>query len=176
MSGAEKQPRAKRTTPKARDPNGRVLLKIQPDGSFRAADAFSSKRLSTRGYKRGQEVVAYVSRVRDGRQWRRAHVLGQFLVDNVGAFDGKDAHQAIKKVQLDGKIACTEERFDLPGGLGQFVRIVPESLAFGEMDDIVFTPIYAQMRKYIGDTYFGDMDATAVDEMLNVMERDGGVE
>lgn len=161
--------RRKASTEKRRNPEQRVLMMVMPDGSFRASDNASRKALKSRGFHKHQEVIAYLYRVRDGVQWRRAHALGQMLVDNVDAFHGLDAHHALKKVQLDGSIACESEKIDL-GNLGMFTRTVAKSLAFGEMDDSEFSAVFKQMCERVAQRYFPDMDATAVEAMLDLME------
>jgi hypothetical protein len=149
---------------------------VMPDGSFRAADNSSRKILKSRDFHRHQEVIAYLYRVRDPRQWRRAHVLGLLLCEHVEAFHGLDAHQALKKIQEDGEIACESRRFPVPkaigdllGGVTHINLPVPRSLAFGEMDDGEFSAVYKQMADYVARTYFPDLEADAVERMLDVM-------
>lgn len=168
--------RRKASTEKRRNPEQRVLFTILPDGSFRAADSSSRKILKGRDFHRGQEVIAYLYRVRDSGQWRRAHVLGTLLAEHVEEFHGLDAHQALKKIQELGEIACEPRRFPLPkalqdllGGVTHINLPVPRSLAFGEMDDGEFSAVYKQMADYVTRTYFADMDASAVEAMLDVM-------
>lgn len=161
--------RRKPSTEKRRSPEQRVLLRVMPDGSFRAADGASRKLLKARGFHKHQDVIAYLYRVRDGVQWRRAHALGTMLCENVEAFHGLNAHQALKKVQLEGGIGCEVEKLDL-GHLGEFTRTVPRSLAFGEMDDSEFSTVFKQMCEHISQRYFPDTDAAAVEAMLDVME------
>lgn len=162
--------RRKPSTEKRRNPEQRVMLTVMPDGSFRAADQASRNALRARGFHKGQPVIAYLYRVRDGAQWRRAHALGRLLTENVDAFIGMEAHAALKKIQLDGSIACEVEKIDLKD-LGVFTRTVPKSLAFGEMDDAEFSSVFKQMCEHVTKTYFPDMDADAVAEMLDVMEQ-----
>jgi hypothetical protein len=172
-AGAARARRRKTSTEKRRSPEQRVLLTVMPDGSFRAADSASRKILKERNFFKGQEVIGYLYRVRDGLQWRRAHALGTLLADHVEAFHGLNAHQALKKTQLDGNIACDVERIDLPAPISMTVeRKVVRSLAFGEMDDAEFSAIFKQLCTYIAKTYFPDMDATAVEDMLNLMPQD----
>lgn len=163
--------RRKASTEKRRNPDQRVLLRVHPDGSFRAADGDSKKRLRARGFHKYQDVIAYLYRVRDGKQWRKAHVLGQMLADNVEEFHGVDPHAVLKKLQERFDIAMEVERLEVPTEHGKvtFERKTAKSLAFGEMDDSEFSPIFRAMCNKVAETWFPDMDAQAVEDMLAVM-------
>lgn len=163
--------RRKPSTEKRRSPEQRVLLTVMPDGSFRASDMASRRILKARGFHKHQEVIAYLYRVRDSLQWRRAHALGGMLADNVDEFHGLDAHKVLKKLQEKFDIAMEVERLEVPTEHGKvtFERKTAKSLAFGEMDESEFTPIWRQMCNKVAETWFPDLDAQAVEDMLHVM-------
>lgn len=153
---------AQRKPPKARrNPNSAVLMVVTPDGTFRPSCESARQICREKKLHAGIEVMAYLYQVRSSEQWKKAHGLGCALVEHVEGFEGLTAHQALKKIQADGNIACDSEQFDL-GSLGKVTRSVPRSLAFDEIDQSEFEMIYAQMIEYVRKTYWPSLDETGM--------------
>lgn len=159
MTAAEPAPaKRERKPPKARrNPNAAVMLVVTPEGTFKPADEASRQICRDRKLYAGIEVIAYLYQVRSLEQWKKAHGLGLAMVEHVEAFQNLNAHSALKKLQVDGNIACEEEVFDL-GPLGKVTRRLPRSLAFDELDETEFQEIYARMLKYVRETYWPQLD------------------
>lgn len=169
--GTSSQPgprRRVRKPAKRHSPDQAIRLEVRKDGSFVPADLASRRLCKDRGMTVGSEFISYLYEPRDKAQWRVAHQVGTFLTQHVEAFHGLSSHDALKKVQKDGRIALLEEQIDL-GTLGVVTRSVPESLAFGFIDNTRWTEIWRQMCTYIRKTYFGEIDADAVEAMDKLM-------
>lgn len=175
QGSAQPGPRKRRTRKpsKNRNPDQAVRLVVRGDGSFVPADLASRRLCKNRGMRTGSEFIAYLYEPRDVKQWRVAHQFGTLLTQNVDDFHGLSSHEALKKIQRDGKIACVDEHFevDLPNGMGRvtLTRSAPESLAFGFVDESRWTEIYRQMCTYVAGKYFGEIEADAVLEMEKLM-------
>lgn len=171
-SAIPRRPKRTRKPSKRRDPEQAVRLVVRGDGSFVPADRASLKLCRDRGMRTGSEFIGYLYEPRDGKQWRQAHQLGTFLVENLEEFHGLSSHEALKKIQRDGHIAMLDEKIDL-GSLGIVTRSVPESLAFGFMDETRWTEVYRQMCTYIvKQGWLGEIDADVVEHMERLMLRE----
>ena len=146
----------------------RVMLKVVK-GGFQPTDAFSADKLREKGFIRiGQIVSADIRGVRNSKFWRLAHGLGKLLVENLDSFEGMDAHKALKRIQRESLVACSEMSFHVEG-CGMVTQYIPESLSFDQMDDGEFREIYGQMCKHVAKTYFKDLSPEQVNEMAEVM-------
>lgn len=67
--------------------------------------------------------------------WRKAHVLGGWLADNVDRFSGLDMHAALKRLQEMSGIGVEVEEFDMPALGIKGTRTVAASLNFSDMDE-----------------------------------------
>ena len=169
----QRRPRAKRK------PDHRYLLQVTPEGSFRAADLSSSKKLRAAGFQKHQPVIAYLYRVRDPVQWRKAHVLGDMLAQNHERFAGMKAHDVLKALQLEANVACRDAVHEVtlldeegqPNGTATRTVREAESLEFGNLDDGEWQMVWKGLCRQAG-TYFGDIDADAVEHMLQLMPTD----
>lgn len=177
MTNPDPKPKKAGTKAKKRP---RIYLQVRPvidkeTGEERLAlvaeDGIQRAAMRERGFKRGQRVACDVHPERCYSQWKQTHKLGQLLILHVDGFEHMDAHKALKKIQQDGDIECEHEVFDL-GALGKVTRAVPRSLSFDEMGQDVYNRVFKAMCHYIGQTYFSDMDADAVVQMVDLMPDD----
>lgn len=136
-----------------------------------AEDGVQRSAMKERGFKKGQRVAADIHPERCYQQWKKAHVLGMFMVQNIVDFEGLDAHGAIKKLQFDSDIECEHEAFDL-GSLGQFSRKVAKSLSFDGMGQDVFNRVYSQLCDALSSKYFPGMGEAEIEEMIKLMPTD----
>lgn len=156
---------------KAHSAHQAIMLRVTADGRFEPADDLSRRICKDRGMKVGSEFMGYLYEPRDAQQWRTAHTVAGFLASHVDAFFGMGFHAVLKKIQVDARIAMDVEKIDL-GTLGVVTREVPRTLAFGAIDNTQWTAIWREMCGYIRRTYFGEIDADAVDEMDRLMLRE----
>lgn len=124
--------------------------------------------LKERGYREGNKVRAELKQPRDLAKHRRVHRLGQLVAQSLDKFQGMDAHSAIKKLQGDAGVCCTEEFFDL-GTLGRVSRLIPESLAFDEMPEERFLEFWRGICQHLIANYWHDLDEEQIDDMVQMM-------
>lgn len=116
------------------DPETGEVLKCIVPSTYWDRRAMNERRFSVGTLLRGELV-----RSRNVKFFRKAHVLGAWLADNVEGFEGLAQHDAVKKLQELSGIGCSEEQFsmDLGPQLGTVTgtRKVAESLNFEDMDE-----------------------------------------
>jgi len=148
-----------------------------------------------RGFKIGQRVALDVHPEREYSQWKQSHRLGTLLVEHVEGFEGLDAHKAIKKVQLAAGIECDTVHIDARPVVTAILRAAesvlgvaaakmlaavlpeiatipvnePRSLSFDEMGADVYTRVFGALCRYVGETYFPQLDADAINDLIQVM-------
>lgn len=145
----------------------RVFLRIGK-GQLTPADELSAQKLRGRGYKVGDTVSAELRKPRNVRFHRLAHQFGAMLVDNIEAFSGLDAHGVLKRLQVEGNIACDEIALNFPG-LGPCTYRIPRSLAFDQMDEREFQNVYAAMCVRVRDAYWPELELAAIEEIAPLM-------
>src|SRR4030067_506831 len=141
----------------------KLMLRIEK-GAFLPADGYTASRLRERGYHTGELVGAIVAKLRNPRFNRLVHRIGQLCAANLGAFSGMDAHQVIKRVQLESGIACDETAIRVPG-LGMVMHRTPRSLSFESMDDGEFHDAARGLCRWIAAEYWPTLSAEQVQEM-----------
>jgi hypothetical protein len=111
----------------------RIYLRVVK-GSLVPADNYAESQLRYRGYKVGDLLAAELKKPRNPKFNRLVHRIGQLVVANIGAFSGLDAHRAIKRLQIEGKVAC-EEIGIMVANYGMVIQLIPRSLSFDSMDE-----------------------------------------
>lgn len=169
-----KPARRRKPKPAARlNPHQSIRLIVRADGVFVPADEASRRLCRDRGMYSGIELIAYLYEPRDGKQWRQAHQVGTFLAEHVEKFHGMNAHDVIKAIQREGRIACDVRK--LQAGNIEFDLVEPQSLAFGFIDESRWTEIYRDICGYIARAgWLGeidDQDTVAAMERLMLRER-----
>lgn len=148
-----------------------VLLAVQRDGSFRAADYASSVALRSRGFTVGDEVSAELKKPRNAHAWRRAHALGTALIENTDDFESyEDSHAVLKRLQLETGVGCDTILFKVPG-VGLIEQRIPLTLAFETMDDGEFNAIYARFARHVIDTYWQGFTPDQVEQTASLVGR-----
>lgn len=161
--------RGVRKTKSKLNPEIAIMVVVTPDGTFRPSDQYSAKKCRDRGFKTGMELLAFFKFPREPGQWRCAHQIGTFLIQNVEEYSHiTDAHKALKKLQQDADIECDSHSVDVPG-IGPLQVRVPRSLSFDEMDGGTFTAVFKTMALKIQQKYFQDLDAQVVEDMIKLM-------
>lgn len=137
-------------------------------GALVPADDAALDALRSRGFQRGDILQADLTKLRNPKFNRLVHAIGQLVVANIQAFEGLDGHGALKRLQLEGGIACDEQMVDYPA-IGQCLVRVPRSLSFERMDEGEFNEVARAMCRYIAGKYWQDMTAEQIEEMATAM-------
>lgn len=128
---------------RSRDIRVTVMRMIHPDtgellGCLVPDHAVDRRSMKERKFHVGKQLRASLRQDRNPGFWRKAHLLGGWLADNVEAYSGLDQHAALKKLQEASGIGCDEETYSLDlgaYGLHTGTRRVPRSLNFDDMDE-----------------------------------------
>lgn len=146
----------------------RIALRVAK-GALVPADPFAAERLRQRGYHLGDELSAELRKARNPKFNRMVHQLGQLLIQNVEAFAlYTDAHAVLKRLQIEGDIACDHVAILVPN-LGMVEQRIPLSLSFEAMDEGQFQEVYAAFCRHITKTYWPDLDPSRIEEMASLM-------
>ena len=136
-------------------------------GGFQPADNFTAERLRAKGYSIGDIVAAEITKPRNPRFHRLAHVFGQLLADNLDAFEGVAAHDVLKRLQIEGNIACETVALIFPG-VGPCEYRIPMSLSFAQMDEGQFREVFDQFARYVVKTYWQSMTPEGIEKMADM--------
>ncbi len=140
-----------------------VILRVQADGSFRAADPASRQSLKSRGFRVGDELSAELKKPRNASAWKRAHALGTALIENTDDFANyEDSHSVLKRLQMETGVGCDTILFRVPGA-GLIEQRVPLSMSFETMDDGEFNQVYARFAQHVIDTYWAEFTPEQVE-------------
>jgi hypothetical protein len=141
----------------------KLFLRVQK-GMLVPADDYAMNKLRARGFKVGDVLQADLVKLRNPKFNRLVHRIGCLVAANIDDFTGMDAHDALKKIQLDGNIACTQQIVDYPG-IGKCKVTVAKSLSFDQMDEGEFHEVARAMCRHIAETYWHDLTPEAVEQM-----------
>jgi hypothetical protein len=160
------------TTKRAADA---VYARVQPDGSFVAADQISRNILRRKKITRNSLVRLVVSKPRDYGRWKKAHQLGTFIALNIEEFarftleSGRvDSHGALKHLQVLSGVECDEARITISTNEEILMR-TPLSLAFDEMDETRFQAAYAGFCQYVINRWWPDMDEFQIEQAASLI-------
>jgi hypothetical protein len=64
--------------------------------------------LRARSYKNGDVVAVNITKLRSPAFNRLAHKIGQLVAASIDDFQGMDAHQVLKRLQLEADAACED--------------------------------------------------------------------
>ena len=145
----------------------RIYMRVGK-GNFYPADACAQSKLRERGYRVGDLVVVDVCKPRNPKFNGLVHKLGMLCVENIPAFSGMDAHRCIKRLQLEGKVACEEIGYMIPG-YGMAIQFIPRSLSFESLDEAEFKQAAIGICRTISDRYWPDLSPEKIQEMAEIM-------
>lgn len=121
-------------------------------GGYAPADA-STAAVLRKGHKVGDLVFAEFTKPRNPGFHRLAHQLGGMLAENLDAFDGMDWHSVLKRLQIEGDIACDHIALRMPN-FGPVDYRQARSLSYESMDEAEFHGVIAAMCRYVAKTYW----------------------
>lgn len=154
--------------------------------------------MKERGYKEGDELRLEIKHARNAKFHRLLHAVGQVMVDNVDGWEHLNAHDAVKRLQLESDTCCETVEMGASsviqallaacesvlgqGAAKMLAAVLPEiktipvrvaeSLAFDEMTPERFDQLFKGVTKHIDDNYSPDFTSDAKAEYLQMVERD----
>ena len=133
-------------------------------GALVPADTYAASKLRERGYGMNDLLSAELTKPRNPKFNRLVHRIGQLVVSNIEAFAGLDAHQAIKRLQIEGKVAC-EEIGVMVANYGMVIQLIPRSLSFESMDEGEYQQAARGICRTIAERYWKELDEDQIAEM-----------
>ena len=137
-------------------------------GGLVPADGYAQTQLRNKKFKIGDVVRCDVRKLRNQKFNRLVHRIGQLVAANIEAFSGLDAHTCIKRLQIEGRIACDEIGI-MVQGYGMVIQFIPRSMSFDSMDEEEYHDCAKQICRLIAERYWQGLDPEQIEEMAGVM-------
>lgn len=141
----------------------RIFLRVVK-GALVPADECAIGKIRNRGFRTGDILQADLVKLRNPAFNRLVHRIGGLVAANIEAFGGMDAHEALKKIQLEGNIACVQQVVDMPG-IGRCMVTIPKSLSFDAMDEGEFRETARSMCRFIAENYWPTLTPGQIEAM-----------
>jgi hypothetical protein len=141
----------------------KIFLRVVK-GAMVPADDYAMNKIRSRGFRIGDVLQADLVKLRNPKFNRLVHRIGSLVVANIDAFAGMDSHEALKKIQLEGNVACTQQVVDMPG-IGRCMVTIPKSLSFDNMDEGEFHETARAMCRFIAEKYWPSLTAEQIEQM-----------
>lgn len=138
-------------------------------GALEPADPYAATKLRERGYKLGDLLAADLKKPRSQKFNRLVHQIGVLVVQNIDAFAGLDAHTAIKRLQIEGKVACDEIGVMIPGYPVLVIQLIPRSLSFESMDEGEYVEAARGICRTIAERYWPSVTPEEIERMAPLM-------
>lgn len=132
------------------------------------ADNFAETQMRNKKFKVGDVVGASIRKLRNQKFNRLVHRIGQLVAANIEAFSGLDAHTCVKRLQIEGRIACDEIGI-MVQGYGMVIQFIPRSMSFSEMDEAEYHDCAKKICRLIAERYWQGLDAEQIEEMAGGM-------
>ncbi len=145
----------------------RIPLRVIKGGLV-PADKYAESTLRNKKYQIGDIVFGVITKPRNPKFNRLVHKLGILCAENIEAFNGMEAHTVIKRLQIEGRIACDEIGIMIPG-FGMASQFVPRSLSFDSMDEAEFHEAAKAICRHIADRYWPDLTPERIRNMAECM-------
>lgn len=142
----------------------RIFFRVTKDGKLAPADPYAQSKCRERGYRVGDLLAAELVKPRNPKFNRLVHRIGQIVVANIEEFAGLDAHQAIKRLQIEGKVAC-EEIGIMVANYGMVIQLIPRSLSFESMDEGEYQQAARGICRTIAERYWPELTEDQIAEM-----------
>jgi len=148
----------------------RIFFRFSNNGLL-PADSWAASQLSEKRFQNGDIVSAQLWKLNNPAFHRLIHRIGQLCASNIEAFEGMDAHRVIKRIQLEGNIACEEIIGTLPK-VGAVTWRIPRSIAFDSMDDGERHELASSLCRHIAKQYWPTLNAEQIEEMAESFVND----
>ena len=137
-------------------------------GGFEPADRYAESQLRNKKLKIGDVVRCDVRKLRNQKFNRLVHRIGQLVAANIEAFSGLDAHTCIKRLQIEGRIACDEIGI-MVQGYGMVIQFIPRSMSFESMDEAEYHDCAKRICRLIAERYWPNLEPLQIEEMAGAM-------
>ena len=137
-------------------------------GGLVPADNFAETQMRNKKFKVGDVVGASIRKLRNQKFNRLVHRIGQLVAANIEAFSGLDAHVCIKRLQIEGRIACDEIGV-LVQGYGMVIQFIPRSMSFETMDEEEYHDCAKKICRLIAERYWKGLSPDKIEEMAGAM-------
>ena len=137
-------------------------------GGLQPADNYATSLLQSRKFKVGDIVAAQLVKPRNSKFNRLVHQIGNLVRQNVDGFELMDAHQVIKRLQIEGRIACDEVGIMIDG-YGMAVQFIPRSLSFATMGEEEYIEAARAMCVFLARKYWTTCSADQIERMAQAM-------
>lgn len=128
------------------------------------ADNYAQTQLRNKKYKIGDLVKVHIHKLRNQKFNRLVHRIGQLVAANIEAFSGLDAHTCIKRLQIEGRIACDEIGI-MVQGYGIVIQFIPRSMSFDSMDEDEYHDCAKRICRLIADRYWQGLEPDQIEAM-----------
>ena len=133
-------------------------------GCLIPADSYAASILRARGYAMNDLLAAELVKPRNPKFNRLVHRIGQLVVANIDSFATLDAHQAIKRLQIEGKVFCEEIGIQV-ANYGTVIQLIPRSLSFESLDEGEYQQAARGICRTIAERYWPELDEDQIAEM-----------
>ena len=137
-------------------------------GGLVPADSYAQTQLRNKKFKIGDVVRCDVRKLRNQKFNRLVHRIGQLVAENIEAFSGLDAHTCIKRLQIEGRIACDEIGI-MVQGYGMVIQFIPRSMSFDSMDEAEYHDCAKRICRLIAERYWPNLEPLQIEEMAGAM-------
>ena len=137
-------------------------------GGLVPADSYAQTQLRNKKFKIGDVVRCDVRKLRNQKFNRLVHRIGQLVAANIEAFSGLDAHTCIKRLQIEGRIACDEIGI-MVQGYGMVIQFIPRSMSFDSMDEAEYHDCAKRICRLIAERYWPNLEPLQIEEMAGAM-------
>jgi len=166
---------------RSRDIRVTVMKLVNPEtgeliGALVPDHPIDRRSMRERKFFTGKQLRATLRQDRNPGFWRKAHVLGGWLADNVEDYSGLDMHAALKKLQEDSGVGCETVEYDIPG-VGKLTRREAQSLNFSDMDEGEFNTLWdggngeGGWIGWLRANVFGGLDAASREEVEAIIQK-----
>ena len=173
------------TVRKLMDPDtGELIGALVPDHPV------DRRSMRERKFHVGKQLRGAMRQARNPYFYRKAHVLGGWLADNVDTehrndqghritFAGLSQHDAVKRLQELSGIGCEQVTYDIPG-VGTLSRTEAESLNFEDMDEGRFNELWSGADGkggwigWLRLEVFGGLDQVSREEVEAIIQKPEG--
>lgn len=159
------------TSPTVHAKKPRIYMRAL-EGTLIPADKWAEQEFNKKRIKHGDIVGVLISKLRSKGLNRLTHKIGALCVQNIEEFRYTDAHGAIKRLQIEGNIACDEIGVCLPG-VGMVLYRIPRSISFDSMDESEFHKVSLMICELICNRYWKGMEPLQIENMARYMIEPG---
>lgn len=154
---------------KARKPEQHLM--VFSKGALVPGDGYTALRINERGFKVGDHVLITMKKPVNPGAFRKAHLLGKAIADNIDEFAGLGAHDVLKRIQVEANIECDDMPVYLTI-LGQRIKIqhrIPRSIGWESMSGDEFDVMMRRLSNYVAEHYWPDLAPERIEAMAELM-------